>query len=444
MKHRHPKRTLLKYSFMNGCLCAGLIACSSSLVPKIGEIETDNISLSQHAMTKHLAAALETSNITLGELVAAKEAIQIQEAPDPTALLQSMATIDDQRTFSRSSDLAVLSYNVALLDAKLIGLISLRQSPYLEERREILADLIFSSSHDVICIQELWHAEDTKLFSEIAASYGFLSFVTNRQESNDGLAIFIRSSIMSGGTAPLFTQTVYDVQDGVEFWPGPGIRRGFMRVEFIHKNIGRTIVYNTHMQAFPDQWHNRLVQARHMGYDISSSTSDEDIVIVAGDLNAGAYYQKASWEYPDGKKEDHWWHNTFSYPALLAYGQLSDAVMMSRSIEDAALEVIEGQKVVNNPNTALEIPGGVEDYCASVHPLAFTATDCNTLYFEQYAGEEYPARLDHIHVTSRNDRIKARESSIFMREKIMFQNVEVEPSDHYGVSILLEVADEPK
>ena len=70
----------------------------------------------------------------------------------------------------------------------------------------------------------------------------------------------------------------------------------------------------------------------------------------------------------------------------------------------------------------------------------FSASDCNSLYFDQYGGTEYPARLDHIFAHDPDGRIIAAKSELVFVEKQPFGSIEVEQSDHLGVAVELFVS----
>jgi endonuclease/exonuclease/phosphatase family metal-dependent hydrolase len=72
----------------------------------------------------------------------------------------------------------------------------------------------------------------------------------------------------------------------------------------------------------------------------------------------------------------------------------------------------------------------------------FTGTDCNRLYFEQYAGTEPPARLDHVLLRDPERRVRVVGAGLTLTERhaLGAAGGAVELSDHYGVRATLRVA----
>jgi hypothetical protein len=124
---------------------------------------------------------------------------------------------------------------------------------------------------------------------------------------------------------------------------------------------------------------------------------------------------------------------------LLAYGDLVDLAIMGRPTRDALADVVLGNTVVNDPATATTTPGVDPNWCANTPHTTFTATDCNSLYFAQYAGTEFPARLDHLFARDPDERIVVTASRLDFTGKVRFGDTEVEPSDHYAVVVELLV-----
>jgi endonuclease/exonuclease/phosphatase family metal-dependent hydrolase len=198
------------------------------------------------------------------------------------------------------------------------------------------------------------------------------------------------------------------------------------------------------MQAFAENWLGRVKQSRELGIAmraaVSSDETKKDLILAGGDFNAGPYYKNSTWKLPDGSEQDIWLHNAISYPVLLAYGELVDLAIMGRPEDDALADVVLGNTVINDPEKALDVPGAAEDWCASTPHTTFTATDCNSLYFEQYAGTEFPARLDHLFARDPDDRIVVTSSALTFTAKELFDDKEVEPSDHYAVVVEMLVS----
>jgi exonuclease III len=409
------------------------LACSTERVA-LGDDVTDNVRVSS-TRGGYLSSAL-AGEPTWADVLAAGDGLGLSTAPDPSSLLSAMSIVDDERSLS-GTGLSVLSYNVALLDVALLGVFEgFRRTPTLEQRRRVLPGLVIERDADVVMLQEVWRDQDVERFTTAGTAAGYAVYVQDRSQYNDGLAVMIKKEIINGNVD--INATVFATQDNTEFFPGPGIKRGFLSVHIIHPQIGSMYIYNTHMQAFPDQWKNRLQQARQMGIAIRDEAG-EDLAIVGGDFNAGPYYRDAVWKLPEGKEQGSWHQNALSYPALLTYGGLDDLLIMGRAGDDALFDVSLGNTVVNDPTTALETPGASATFCTDTPPVIFSATDCNELYFQQYAATEYPARLDHLFVHDPAGRVRVTQSGLTFTEKRRFDDVEIEPSDHYSVFARLVV-----
>ncbi len=410
-------------------------ACAPPELFPLGSDEADDRAVAD-TPASYLLDALGESELTLGELVArAPEEHAFAARPDPTALLTATSALDDARDATGTVALRVLSYNVALLDAPIFWVIPYKRTPTLDERRDLLPELVFATGADVIGLQEVWRQQDVDAFLARAELDGYRGLVHERNEGNDGVMVFVRADKIDGD-AVVAEHHVYQSQDGLEYFPGPGIRRGWMEVAFTHVDVGPVRVFNTHLQAFVGSWHGRMLQARELGIAARTHAADDELVIVTGDLNAGPYYSAATWQPPEGEAQTEWFHNTMSYPLLLAYGGLVDAAVMGRPTELAASDVTRGDTVVNDAAASTQVPGAVEGWCDDTPRDTFTATDCNRLYFLQYAGTEYPARLDHVHVRDRADLVVSDARVVFTDEE-RFINVDIEPSDHYGVEVEL-------
>lgn len=412
--------------------------CMPAELFPLGTDEMDDAALAD-TPASYLLDALGESDGTLGELLGrAPDDFHFDAAPNPTALLTATNALDDAREVVGTVPVRVLSYNVALLDAAILWVVPYKRTPTLDERRAVMPEIVFGNGADVIGLQEVWKQQDVDAFLARAEEDGYRAFVHERDEGNDGIMVFVREDKI-GGDATLVEHHVYQSQDGLEYFPGPGIRRGWMEVAFTHVEAGPVRVFNTHMQAFPENWQGRMLQGRELGIAARTHSTEDELVIVTGDLNAGPYYRSTEWQPPEGDAQTEWFHNAMSYPTLLAYGGLVDAAVMGRPAERAASDVTLGDTVVNDADASTEIPGAAEGWCDATPNHTFTATDCNELYFRQYAGTEYPARLDHVHVRDRPDLVVTSSEVVFTRQRL-FTDVEIEPSDHYGVEVELRIA----
>ncbi len=412
-------------------------ACDGALggLP-LGGDDADDFVLKDTSTMAHIAAALQgEEGLTLGELIDKGDSVEFASAPNPADLLTSTNTRDDNRSRSGREPLSVLTYNVALLDVDLFNIIPYAESPDIPQRRRVLPGLLFETGADVIMLQEAWLPQDVENFSSRALSSGYRPFTHDRSVGNDGLVVFVRDAVIAGGTTTEVEFKAYGSQVGTEYWPGPGISRGFMSVRFVHNTIGEVVVFDTHMQAFPENWLGRVKQARELGVAMRAAGSNGAFVVGGGDFNSGPYYKAATWQSPDTSTADRWFHNAIAYPALLTYGDLVDAAIMGRAANDALADIVLGDTVRNDSSLALEFAGAEEGWCDRTPAITFTATDCNSLYFQQYGGTESPARLDHIFVSDVDERVVVERSQLMFTDKRTFGDVEIEPSDHFGVRV---------
>ena len=396
--------------------------------------DADDVVLADSDNFAHIADVLDgAGGMTLGDLFDKGDDVSFSGAPDPSNFLAFTAVSDDELANGDRQRVKILTFNVGLLDAKLLGFIDYKATPLLNERRGRLPAMVFDTRADIILLQELWVADDVQRFAEAADEAGYLAFATDRSDYNDGLASYIRRDVVRNVGNVVDDEVEYTAQDGQEFFPGPGIKRGFQALRFTHVDVGDVLVANTHMQAFPAAWKERMQQSRELGQYLTDNRDDDTLVLVGGDLNAGPYYANEEWTMPDGTIETTWWKNTLSYPTMLEYGGLQDLAVMARPLETSDIDVTLGDTVVNDAAASTEIPGAEDGWCDATPHLAFTASDCNSLYFEQYAGTEYPARLDHLFGGGAEGRIKVDRSAIVFTDVNTFGDVESEPSDHYGV-----------
>lgn len=418
------------------------LGCSDLGAIGLGGDETDEFKIGDSSATAHLKDALEGgADLTFRDLFEKGDGLVFSDTPNPSELLTATNARDDGFSSAGRAPLSVLTYNVAMLDVNIFGFIPYAETPDLETRRRSTPGLIFGRGADVVLLQEVWIDQDLEEFLRTGEDLGYRGFAQDRRTHNDGLAIFIKETAIAGGTTTEFDFGSYGAQSGTEYFPGPGIARGWLSVRFVHPEIGGIRVYDTHQQAFPENWAGRMKQGRELGIIMRTTPIDEDtpddISIVGGDFNAGPYYKNATWATPEDGEQDRWFHNTLSYPVFLTYGELVDLAIAGRPAGDALADVTLGDTVVNDAETALDIPGAEDGWCDRTPSTTFTATDCNTLYFAQYAGTEYPARLDHIFGHDPEGRILTTSSEIVFTEKERFGSVNVEPSDHFGVEVNL-------
>jgi endonuclease/exonuclease/phosphatase family metal-dependent hydrolase len=397
-------------------------ACSASSTPSIGSHEADLVDLVDSTPLAHLAEAYGLS-LTVEDLFDRRR--QPTQAPDPTGWQAAIAEDNASRPpVDGGTPLRVLTLNVAILDRPY--LFTRVQMPWIPERREAQLQRVFADGWDIILLQELFEWEDTQLFVEAASEGGYEAWPgTPKISERHGTAIFVRSHLI--GDTLEQEEVLFDAQRKVERWPGPKIKRGFLTWTFTLAGTSQTLtVVNTHMSAFYDFWHVRDDQARQLGLRIRE---EEGIVVFGGDVNAAPYYAEDHWVDAANKTHEGFFRNATALPLLAHYGEMMEvfsAFGPPGDVEAAHLVPTGG-----GPSFA-EQPFGDPSYCEteparSVH----TATDCNRVYFESYAGDEPPVRIDHIMV--RDPMGQVRVDAVGLAYTEILPEIDVEISDHYGV-----------
>lgn len=399
----------------------------------LGAGRGDRHRLADSRALAHIADAL----VDGGERTAAdllRRRLAFAHAPDPSPWLRAQSA-SNPLAADDAVPLRVLCWNLALLDVY-IGRWHYKASPYVAQRTEPVFDRLLGAGADILLVQELWHPPQIARLAERAPAAGYRVFCPPRPHV-DGLAVLLREGLFLG--QPEVELRPYATQDRLEALELPmkeRFLRSWLRVSFDHPVLGRLAVFDTHMQAYPKAWCQRLQQARALGLEVAARPADE-LVILGGDLNAGSFYGRQTWRRPGAVIDGFWWHDALSLPALHHYGGLSDLVIRGRAVADADLEVRESRALVNDPVAALAGPLD----CSADHRRAFTATDCNSLYHQQYAGTEQAARIDHLLARDPDDRIHVAASRhCFTQPDVAVDGVLVEPSDHYAVLVDLRVA----
>lgn len=416
-----------------GVWCFGLLGCGRS-VPAIGEVEADRVAWAGLPVFAHYQGALSGAS-SVGELIT--NPLSFSARPAPRALLQAQRASNPPAARG-AVPLSVLSYNVALLDVSLFGFVPFTATPHLEARRALLPNAIFSQGYDVIGLQELWSPGDFARFRAAAQAAGYWLVGSSRDGFTDGLALAVKRALSAGPSSVWFEH--YSENSANEFFPAPGFSRGFLAAHFDSPSLGSTVVYVTHTAAFPDAYQLRMRHARELGLDVRARVRSDELLLLLGDFNAAPYYRADTWALPDGRQQGGWYANTLSYPMILHYTGASDLALRGRSASDLDLDITASDAVPSNPSRALSVPFGDASYCASAPREAFSATDCNRLYFDQYAGTEFPARLDYVFGRDGAQRLHVAESRLAFTDPVAYDGVMGPLSDHYGQLVRLLVA----
>lgn len=413
-------------------LVLALPACG--LAVPLGDHPLDDQLASESPLLTHLAEALpDAAGVTAGELVGDKRLV-FDQAPDPSALFVAQAAEHAAlpELVGDTQELRVLTYNVGLLDRSYFagGRVAV---PHVAERAQVLPERVMADDWDILLLQEVWEWEHVLLFAQAAEQNGYLWYAgTETAHIEHGLMILVKQSLVGGETLQVEVQ--FDDQRAIEHRPGPNIRRGYLEWGFTLEPTGEPIrLLNTHPQAFVDFWEVRNLQLRQVGLAANEVPADT-LVLLGGDLNAGPYYPEDTFGQIDGDPVIGWWRNATAWPLMQHYGGLRD---LSGAFSEAQ-DVVAMDALPAWSEAYLDAP--LAGTCDEVPADVFTGTDCNGIYFENYGGQEYPARLDHLMWRDGAAQLRVLETQ---QEYVTPEAVDgagtVELSDHYGVSARVQV-----
>lgn len=416
---------------LGGLGIAASVACSADTLPSdLGDDPLDRMPLAGSPALEHLAAAMEDPPEDLTVEALYRDRPAYVRAPDPSALLESMrAEHEALPPLSLPVHLRLLTFNTGLLDRWYP--FATVQVPEVDERRVLAPVELLGDDWDVLLLQEVWDLRDVEAFEQEAARQGYLSYAGSRQAHEEhGLVMLVREDLVDPDGPDDRREVTYELQRDIERFPGPGVERGFLAWRFRHAPTGVVLhVLDTHATAFPELSWVRDGQARQLGLAAREASVDE-VLIVAGDVNAGPYYPHDAFGEVDGEPVVDWWRNAQAYALLLHYGGLRDVHALVGNADDVALL---DRLPAYGPAYHRE-PWGDAALCDELAGV-FTATDCNSLYFRQYAATEYPARIDHVLLRDHMERVRVMDSAIVYVEPPAGASVEL--SDHYGVGVTL-------
>ncbi len=250
-----------------------------------------------------------------------------------------------------------------------------------------------------------------------------------------GVGLFVRQGLVARTLAQ--DEVFYDAQRKTERFPGPRLERAWLEWSFEHAQTGETVVVlGTHLSPFVGFWGIRDLQVRKLGLRVAALPSDA-LVLLGGDLNAGPYYAVDVWQDAAGEDVGGFWRNASALPLLAHYGGLVDARVLSNPPSDLA----EGQAVpVGGGPAHKERPYGVEGFCQD-HTSTWTATDCNSLSFANYGGDELPSRMDHLFLRDGQGSARVVDGGLAYTEPDAALGCEL--SDHYAPWVRLTLGGHP-
>ncbi len=323
--------------------------------------------------------------------------------------------------------LTALTYNLALLDYKIFGFLTVRQAPHVKERREFLLNATFGED-DIIALQEVWNPVDGHRFSKQAALTGYRYFDPPKGHASNGLGLAIRESLISSTHPVRHRNHTFVDQVPREYLAATlsslgfqrGIKRGFQIVEFETPDGETIAVINTHFTAYRENWRYRLSQAEQLSKVVRKL--DADTVILMGDLNGDIHYSEDIFRTGAGEKSSEWLVNARSTPLITAFAQLNDWSTL----------------------------GFGEDFIATCYTLPLAERDqrceptwdhSNLLVKAQYPSPQEPqSRLDFVFGRSKFPLTKIVTERTFRVPFVLPNGLSMHSSDHFGIRVALSHA----
>ncbi len=412
--------------------CLLLLSACAAKSPSL-DLPADQATLADSVVLAHLGSAYPGAE-TVADLF--DDGRSPTAAPDPSRWFDA-ARADHEALppLAGGEELSVLSYNVGLLDRKYLLGLGHVFVPRLEDRRPVQLERLFEEAWDVLILQELWEWEDAEAFQAAAEAAGFVAYLgTEKGHPFHGVGLFVRDELVGGTISQ--TEVFYDVQKGIEKWPGPRLERAYLEWSFTHAVTGdQVVLLGTHLSPFVADWSIRDHQLRQLGLRVSELSSDA-LVLLGGDLNAGPYYAVDVWKNGAGEDVGEFWRNATTLPLLAHYGGLVDARVLVNPPDDVA----EGQAVpVGGGVSYLETAYGQDGFCEQ-HLGTWTATDCNSLSFDNYAGDELPSRMDHVWLRDGTGSARVVDGGLAYVEVVEALGCEL--SDHYAPWVKLTLGGE--
>lgn len=410
-----------------------LLACAVRPPQDLGSLAADQAGLSETAVLSHLATAGGEGDVAT---LIRGDGAEFTTAPDPSAFFnEAYQTHQALSPLPESTQLRVLTFNIALLSRTYLG--NLVEMPQIDARSGVMGQALFDGSHDVLLLQEVWEWADLLALQVEGASHGYVVYGgTATLHSEHGLAIAIREDVIDWNIPQEQAEQQFTAQRKLEYWPGPDVKRGWLTWSFTLAGTDQRVhLYDIHATSFVSFWLQRELQAREVGTEAAALPA-EDVVILGGDLNSGPYYHTDVWTDGEGEAVPEWWRNAAAYSLWLHYGEMYDALNAVRVPEDVSL----GQTIPTDHATYLSEPYGNADWCGEVANTIFSATDCNAMYFESYAGTEFPARLDHLMIRDPASVVRVQAAALALTEPMEMEGGTFELSDHFGIAAILEIA----
>lgn len=416
-----------------GLPLALVAACVPKLPTDLGRVPADAARLRDSAVLRHLDAAWAGDDApTVADVIRAGDA-PFDRAPDPSALLDALAAAHAALPpLEDPVELRVLTYNVGWLSRTYLG--SRVEVPEIAARRELLPERLFDGTWDVLFLQEVWEDADVERLRAAAEPAGYRVWGgSERLHDQHGLAIAYKAERFGEPEAAL--ENTFQQQRALEFWPGPGVRRGWLHWVVPLRGTSRRLhLLDVHATSFVPFYKARDSQARQVGRSLAGVPPD-DVVLLGGDLNSAPYYRDDVWLDDDGEAVAPWWRNAPAWALWLHHGPFEDAVVAAGRTGDVALM----DALPARPPADPTVPFGDPSWCEAHRGELFTGTDCNSLYFRQYGGTEPPARLDHVLFRDPGRHVRVTGAELVFVEPVEQEGRRFELSDHYGISVTMQI-----
>ncbi|MFT4978302.1 MAG: hypothetical protein ACI8S6_004210 [Myxococcota bacterium] len=420
------------------------LGCAVRPPKDLGALPIDQASLTETEVLAHLGAALsEEARGEIGQLdvLLRSDAAVFGAAPDPSGLFEARRAAHAALPplAEGAAELRVLTFNTALLDRTYLG--NLVQMPEIELRRPVMGERLMRLGYDILLLQEVWEWSDVEALKAAGEAAGYIVYGGSPDKHPEhGLAIAVRADLIAPDKPQDRREQQFSAQRKLEYFPGPDVRRGWLTWSFTLAGTEQQIhLYDVHATSFVSFWLQRELQAREVGAEISTRP-EGDVVVLGGDLNSGPYYRDDVWIDGENVAVGGWWRNAVAYALWLHYGEMYDALNAVELPQDVALgETIPQPR---DHRVFLIEPYGRARWCGEVSGVVFTATDCNDLYFQSYAGTEFPARLDHLMIRDPSGAVRVMEAGLVLDQPAFFGGREVELSDHYGIDARIQIGSE--
>ena len=182
--------------------------------------------------------------------------------------------------------LSILTFNAAIKDVRILGKSMYSPTGYIDKRLEALAEYLKKLNADIVCLQEVFHANfQHRLYSFLNSAYPFAAGF-----AREGIKTRLGNELLILSKYPLRNEVLIRFNHAA-LEERIFTSKGIYRVEIILPEIGELHFYNFHMSAggllkHPESRHMESIRSSQIK-QLLDTISDDVPVILAGDLNAG-------------------------------------------------------------------------------------------------------------------------------------------------------------